>query len=145
MDDKSYYVSQHRSVGLLYIENTNFLSLRCIVRSKMLISSYSSFSIVNFTDDCTLMTSLSVCSMLVLVGYYERVVAISEISDYLLFLLGLDVCVYVPCAVYILVMLGHPWLTCRCVSSIAGQIGSSLFHHCLHYVYYFFPDIHVNF
>jgi hypothetical protein len=43
--------------------------------------------------------------------------------------LGLDMCVYVPYAVYmfqlILMMLGHPWLTRRFVYIIAGQIGSS--------------------
>jgi hypothetical protein len=43
--------------------------------------------------------------------------------------LGLDICVNVPCAVYmvqlILMMLRDPWLTGQFVFSIAGQTGSS--------------------
>jgi hypothetical protein len=46
-------------------ENSNFLSLQCIVRSKKLISSCSSFFIVNFMNGCKLLNSLSGCSMFV--------------------------------------------------------------------------------
>jgi hypothetical protein len=48
----------------------------------MLISSYSSFSILHFMDSCNmLLNSLSVCSVFVLVAYYEPVIDISEICD----------------------------------------------------------------
>jgi hypothetical protein len=96
----------------------------------MLISSCSSFSVVNFMDDFKLLNSLSVCSVFVLFWSY-----MSILSTYLKYsiicccFLGSDICVFVPCAAYmfqlILMMLGHPWLTCRFIYSIAGQIGSS--------------------
>jgi hypothetical protein len=42
-------------VGFLYIENSNFFSSRCILRSRKLIDSCSSFSIVNFVVACSLL------------------------------------------------------------------------------------------
>jgi hypothetical protein len=93
-----------------YIEDFKFLSLRCIVRSKKLIDSCSSFSIVNFIDGCSLLNLLSVCSVCFgLVIYY--IINLSKVCSY--FLLGSGMFAYVPCAVYmfqsVLMMLGHPW------------------------------------
>jgi hypothetical protein len=92
-------------VGFIYIENFKFLSLK----SKKLTNSCSSFSTVNFTDGCSSLNSLSVCSVFVL--------------------LGLDVIVYVPCAVYmfqlVLMTLGHLWLTHQFVCSTADQTESN--------------------
>jgi hypothetical protein len=48
-------------VDFLYIENCDPLSLQCIVRSKKLMDSCTSFSIVNFMDGCSLLNLLSVC------------------------------------------------------------------------------------
>jgi hypothetical protein len=48
-------------VGVLYIENCDPLSLYCIVRSKKLMESCTSFSVVNFMDGCSLLNLLSVC------------------------------------------------------------------------------------
>jgi hypothetical protein len=66
------------SVGFLYIENLNFLSLQCIVKSKRLICSCSSFSMVNFVDGCKSLNLLVfVQCLLFLVLYY--VASICEI------------------------------------------------------------------
>lgn len=47
-------------MGSLYSENCNLLSLQCIVRSKKLLDSCTSFSVVNFMDGCSLLNFLSV-------------------------------------------------------------------------------------
>jgi hypothetical protein len=103
--------------GFLYVQNFNFLSLRCIMRYKKFLSSCSSFSVENFMDDCKLTNSLSVCSMFF---FSMRLFVV---------FLWLYICVHVSCAVYmfqlILRMLGHPWITRRFVYSTAGQISSS--------------------
>jgi hypothetical protein len=69
MEDSSYYVLRNRFVWVSCTSNISNLSLRYTVRSKQLIVSRNSFSIVNFTDCCSLLNSLSVCSMLVLLRH----------------------------------------------------------------------------
>jgi hypothetical protein len=118
-------------VRFLYIEIFKFLSLQCIVRSKKIMDSCS-FSIVTFIDGCSLLKSLSVCSMFVVfwyvvVWFYHR--HIYKVSDYLLFYWGWIYFFYVPCVVYMFqpsfMMLGHPWLSRRLIYSTAGQIESN--------------------
>jgi hypothetical protein len=71
-------------VGFLYIEDLKFMSLRCIVRSKKLTDSCSSFSIVNFIDGCSLLNLLSVCSVCFVLFIY-CIINLSKVCDYLLF------------------------------------------------------------
>jgi hypothetical protein len=106
-----------------------FLSLRCIVRSRNLMDSCCSFSIVKFMLDCSLLNSLSVWCMFVLYWSY----IISKLSIYLkyvticCFIRMRYICVCSICCIYtmcplLLMMSGLPWLTHHFVCSILRQL-----------------------
>jgi hypothetical protein len=98
-----------------------------------------------------LLNPLSFCSMFVLFLSYIMGMSLTCLKYMTICysFLGLDICVYVPCAVnmfqLISMMLGHSWLTCQFVYSIAGQIGINFVPSLSAVCVLFFLDIHVNF
>jgi hypothetical protein len=90
-------------ISYIYITNFKFLVLQSIVRSKKLIASCSSFSVVNFIDGRGLLKSLSVCCMFIFWGgmYYEYVINISDICNYCCFIRTGCICLDFMCCIHI--------------------------------------------
>jgi hypothetical protein len=62
-------------IGFQYISNSKFVSLRCISRTRKLIDSCSSFSIVNLMVGCNLLKSL--CGQYLF--YFDRILSICHL------------------------------------------------------------------